>query len=69
MTGYLDIDFANYIDNKKVTLRFIFILAIGVFFYKNIKQSLIASSKMEVEFVVCFEITNKLMIVKFYVRT
>lgn len=48
---YLDIDFTNYLNSRKFTLGFIFILVRGVISSKSVKQSLIASLTIKIEFV------------------
>ena len=52
--GYSDVDFAGCSDTKKSTLEYIFLLAGGAISWKSIKQSIIASSTMEAEFVACY---------------
>ena len=59
VTGYSDADFANCLDSRKSTSGFVFMLAGGAISWKSAKQSLIASSTMEAEFVACFEATNQ----------
>ncbi|CAL9078779.1 unnamed protein product [Musa textilis] len=59
VTGYSDADFANCLDSRKSTSGSIFMLAGGAISWKSAKQSLIASSTMEAEFVACFEATNQ----------
>ena len=45
--GYFDSDFAGYLDNRRSTSGYIFMLARGAVSWKSVKQSLIASSTME----------------------
>ncbi|KAK9137183.1 hypothetical protein Sjap_007777 [Stephania japonica] len=59
VTGYSDSDFAGCIDSRKSTLGFIFMLASGVVSWRSAKQTLIATSTMEAEFVSCFEATSQ----------
>ena len=55
--GFRDSDFEGYMDDKKSTSGYIFIMAKGVASWKSVKQTLTASSTMEVEYVVCYEAT------------
>ena len=54
---YSDSDFAGCVDTRKSTLGYVFLLAGGAVSWKSAKQSVVAASTMEVEFVVCFEAT------------
>ncbi|TYK14596.1 Retrovirus-related Pol polyprotein from transposon TNT 1-94 [Cucumis melo var. makuwa] len=55
--GYSDLDFVGCVDSRKSTFGYLFLLAEGAISWKSAKQSIIASSTMEVEFVACFEAT------------
>ena len=55
--GYLDSDFTGCVDSQNSTSGYIFMLACGVVSWRNAKQTLIATSTMEAEFVSCFEAT------------
>ncbi|XP_070022428.1 secreted RxLR effector protein 161-like [Nicotiana sylvestris] len=55
VVGYLDSDFAGCIDTRKSTFGYLFQLAEGAISWKSAKQSVIATSTMEAEFVACFE--------------
>ena len=57
VTGYSDSDFAGCIDSRKSTFGYLFMLAEGAISWKSAKQTIIASSTMEAEFVACFEAT------------
>ena len=57
ITGYLDSDFAGFINSRKSTFCYLFMLAGGAISWKSAKQTIIASSIMEVEFVACFKAT------------
>ena len=59
MVGYFDADFAGYVDSRKSTSGYIFIMAGGAVSWRSVKQTLIATSTMEVEFVSCFEATSQ----------
>ena len=56
--GYSDSDFGGCLDSRKSTSGFVFLLASGAISWKSVKQSIIASSTMEAEFVACFEATS-----------
>ena len=56
--GYSNSDFAGCIDSRKSTSGYIFILAGGAISWRSKKQSIIASSTMEVEFIGCYEATS-----------
>ena len=55
--GYSDSDYAGCVNSRKSTFGYIFLLAGGAVSWKSGKQSVIASSTMEAEFVACFEAT------------
>ena len=55
--GYSDSDFAGCVDSRKSTFGYLFLLAGGAISWKSAKQSVIAASTMEAEFVACFEAT------------
>ncbi|KAL2237853.1 UNVERIFIED_CONTAM: Retrovirus-related Pol polyprotein from transposon TNT 1-94 [Sesamum indicum] len=55
--GYLDSDYTGCIDTRKSKSGYVFLLAEGVVLWKSGKQSVIATSTMEAEFVACFEAT------------
>ena len=57
VTGYSNSDFAGCIDSKKSTFGYLFMLAGWAISWKSAKQTIIASSTMEAEFVACFEAT------------
>ena len=57
VTGCSDSDFAGCIDSKKSTFGYLFMLAGGAISWKSAKQTIIASSTMEAEFVACFKTT------------
>nr|CAN74040.1 hypothetical protein VITISV_012946 [Vitis vinifera] len=58
IVGYSDSDFAGCLDSRRSTLGYIFMLAGGVVLWKSVKQTLIASSTMEAEFISCYEASN-----------
>ena len=53
--GYTDSDFAGCIDTRKSTFGYVYLLVGGAISWKSAKQSVIAASTMEAEFVACFE--------------
>ncbi|XP_059294665.1 secreted RxLR effector protein 161-like [Lycium ferocissimum] len=57
--GYSDSDYAGYVDTRKSTLGYIFMLAGGAISWRSAKQTLITTSTMEAEFVSCFEATSQ----------
>ena len=57
MIGYSDANFAGCKDTKRSTSGYIFMLANGPISWKSHKQSLTASSTMDVEFIACYEAT------------
>ncbi|XP_052736599.1 secreted RxLR effector protein 161-like [Vigna angularis] len=57
MVGYSDSDYAGCMDSRKSIFGYVYLLAEGAIFWKNAKQSVIATSTMEAEFVACFEAT------------
>ncbi|XP_060198335.1 secreted RxLR effector protein 161-like [Lycium barbarum] len=55
--GYSDSDHGGCVDTRKSTFGYLFLLAEGAISWKSAKQSVIATSTMEAEFVACFEAT------------
>ena len=55
--GYADSDYDGCVDTRKSTFRYLFLLGGGAISWKSAKQSVIAASTMETEFVACFEAT------------
>ena len=55
--GFSDSDFAGCVYYKKSTSSYIFMMAEGVVSWKSVKQTLIVSYTMEVEYVECYEAT------------
>ncbi|RYE20331.1 MAG: hypothetical protein EOP45_11235, partial [Sphingobacteriaceae bacterium] len=55
--GYSDSDYAGCVDSRKSTFGYMFLLAEGAISWKSAKQTVIAASTMEAEFVACFEAT------------
>ena len=57
VVGYLDSNYAGCVDTRKFIFEYLFLLAGGAISWKSVKQSVIAASTMEAEFVACFEVT------------
>ena len=55
--GFSDFDYADCMDDKKSTSCYIFIMDEEAILWKSFKQTLTASSTMEVEYVACYEAT------------
>ena len=53
---YSNADFSGCVDSRKSTSRYIFMMAGAAVAWKSTKQSLVASSIMEAEFVACYEV-------------
>uniref|UniRef100_A0A151UGA2 Retrovirus-related Pol polyprotein from transposon TNT 1-94 n=1 Tax=Cajanus cajan TaxID=3821 RepID=A0A151UGA2_CAJCA len=53
--GYSDSDFARYVDTRKSTFDYLFMLAGGAISWKSVKKSITVASTMKAEFVACFE--------------
>ena len=59
VVGYSDSDFAGCVDSRKSTSGYVFMLAEGAISWRSAKQTLVATSTMEAEFVSCFEATSQ----------
>ena len=57
VVGFNDFDDAGYVDDKRSTFGVIFMMVEGVVSWKSVKQTLIASSTMEAEYMACYEAT------------
>ena len=55
LVGYTDSDLAGDVDDRKSTGSYVFMLGGGAVSWKSAKQTIIATSTMEAEFVACFE--------------
>ena len=58
VVGYSDSDFAGYLDSRKSTYGYVFLLAGGAISWRSAKQTLVTTSTIEAEFVSCFEATS-----------
>ena len=54
VVGYTYADFAGCVDSRKSTSGYIYTLAGGAISWKSSKQSLVAASMMQAEFVACY---------------
>ena len=57
VVGYSDLDFAGFVDSLKSTIGCIFMFTSGGVSWRSTKQTLIATSTTEAEFISCFEAT------------
>ena len=55
--GCTNSGYASYVDDCKSTSSYIFMMFRGTTSWKSIKQTLIATSMMEAEYIVCYETT------------
>ncbi|RVW64274.1 Retrovirus-related Pol polyprotein from transposon TNT 1-94 [Vitis vinifera] len=58
VVGYSNLDFAGCVDSRKSTSGYIFIVVGGAISWRSVKQTMTATSTMEVEFISCFEATS-----------
>ena len=58
MVGFSDFDYADYVDDKKSTYGYIFMVVEGAISWKSVKETLTASSNTEVEYVECYKATS-----------
>ena len=58
VVGYFDSNLSGYVDSLKSIFRYIFMFISGAMSWMSNKQTLTATSNMEVEFVFCFEATS-----------
>nr|GEV18386.1 retrovirus-related Pol polyprotein from transposon TNT 1-94 [Tanacetum cinerariifolium] len=57
VVGYVDYDYDGCVGSEKSTFGYVFQLAEGAISHKSAKQSIIAASTKEAEFVACYEAT------------
>jgi len=67
VVGYTDADFAGCLDERKSTSGYVFMLADGAISWKSAKQTLVASSTMQVEFVACYGGASQAMWLKNFI--
>ena len=58
VVGYSDSDFADCVDSRKSTSWYIYILVGGAISWRSVKQTLNATSTMEIEFISYVEATS-----------
>ena len=57
VVGFSDSNYVGYVDDKKSTSGYIFVMAEGAASWKSVKKTLTTSSTMEAKYVVCYEAT------------
>jgi hypothetical protein len=67
VVGYSDSDHAGCVDSKKSTSGYIFTLAGGAISWKSSKQTIVASSTMQAEFIACYEATGQAVWLKNFI--
>jgi hypothetical protein len=67
VVGYTDADFAGCVDSRKSTSGYIYMLSGGAISWKSFKQSLVAASTMQAEFVACYEATGQVVWLKNFI--
>ena len=65
--GYTDSDFAGCSDDLKSASGYIFMMVGGAISWKSVKQTLPASSTMQVEFVACYGAATQAIWVKNFI--
>jgi len=58
VVDYSDSNFAGCVDFRRLTSRYIFMMANGAISWRSAKQSLVVTSTMEAEFISLFEATS-----------
>ena len=66
VVGFSDSNYASYMDDKKSTSGYIFMMVEGVVSWKSVKQTLTTSSTMEAEYVACCEATCHVIFVELH---
>ncbi|KAL5555019.1 hypothetical protein UlMin_037255 [Ulmus minor] len=59
IVGYSDLDFARCLDSRRSTSSYVFMMAGGAISWKSVKQTFIASSTMEAEFIAYYKASNQ----------
>ena len=59
INGYSDFNFVGCQDSRKSTSSYIYLLAGDAISWRSVKQTIVASSTMAVEFVACYEASNQ----------
>ncbi|XP_070020437.1 secreted RxLR effector protein 161-like [Nicotiana tabacum] len=65
--GYSDSDLSGCKDTGKSTSRYIFLLAGGAVSWRSVKQTIVAASTMEAEFISCYEATSHTLWLKNFI--
>lgn len=65
---YSNSDFTGFLDSGQSIFGYVFMLAKGFVLWKSIKQTLIAYSTMEVEFVACHKASNQRIWLRNFIR-
>ena len=68
LVAYTDSDLAGCVDDRKSTSGYVFLLAGGAVSWKSSKQTAIASSTMEAEFVGCYVATKQAFWIKNFTK-
>ncbi|XP_058008194.1 secreted RxLR effector protein 161-like [Hevea brasiliensis] len=55
LVGYTNSEFADCSYNQKSTSGYVFMLAGGAVSWKSVKQTIVSSSKVQVEFIACYD--------------
>ncbi|PKI78357.1 hypothetical protein CRG98_001300 [Punica granatum] len=67
VVGYSNADFAGCVDSRKCTSGYVFLIAGGAISWRSIKQSMVATSTMEAEFIACYEATTQALWLKNFI--
>ena len=57
VVGFSDSDYVGWVDDKKFTSGYIFMMVEGVVSWKSVKQTLTVSYTTEAKYIVCYEAT------------
>ncbi|GAV86709.1 hypothetical protein CFOL_v3_30135 [Cephalotus follicularis] len=69
LVGFTDSDFAGCQDDRKYTSGYVFMMTDGAVSWKSAKQTLIASSTMQPEFVACYGAATQAVWFRNFMRT
>jgi hypothetical protein len=67
IVGYLDSDFAGYLDTNRSTSGYVFKLTGGAISWSSFKQTVMTSSTMYLEFVACYEAVGQVIWLKKFI--
>ena len=67
IVGYSDAELAGCKDTRRFMSGYIFILAGGAISWRSLKQTIVASSTMYVEFIACYEVTGQALWLKKFI--